>query len=369
MSPLAGKTSDADFVFRSSDNGLLTYIGTRLRSRLVRRLTPGDYGRFVGMSLDQIVHALSESAYVQEAKSLAMQYSGDRLIREMVKTKVASETAGLRSMCKVSATASNWVRAYSWKYDLRRLRFALRARRVGGDVPEGFLSPLANLSHEVYEKLATLKGADKEDPAYKALMDTPFAETMKKILSDAPPSPDEAEVALLHDFYCGTVSKLLEASPRNDPVVGLLNHEVDYINLLSLLSGKLSGESHEQLLAQLIPSKMWQREDKVRELIETKDMAALSAALRKFSKAGVFGALPEKGKVTSSDIERAALKALLREALKAMRSGVPTPASIIGYFACIEIEAFNLWAYVSAFAADVPKETVETMLVHEGKVS
>jgi vacuolar-type H+-ATPase subunit C/Vma6 len=176
-------------------------------------------------------------------------------------------------------------------------------------------------------------------------------------------------VALLHDFYSGVVSKLLEASPKNDPVVGLLKHEVDYINMLSLLSGKLSGASHEQLLAQLIPNGIWQHEDKVRELIETKDTAALSVALRRFSKAGIFSALPERGDVTPSDIERAALRTLLREALKSIRSGVPTPASIIGSFIWIETEAFNLWAYVSAFTADVPGETIEAMLIHEGKTS
>jgi vacuolar-type H+-ATPase subunit C/Vma6 len=346
---------------RGGDRATFLYIQARLRARLAQRLRGADYERFLGMTLDQVAHAISEAAYGEEARALGMTLSGGALLREMARRKLSSEIAALIRMCGEGAPAE-WLRAWRWRYDLVLLRAALRARGRWEALPGStMIELLAQLPLAAYEQLA------RSGPASSAaapFMNSPFRATLELAASDTPPDTEVLEAGLLHNFYDTVLSRLSRATSRRDPTQRVIEDQVHYVNLLTVLAARAEGTSPETALAQIVGRGFWRQESLVRGLLEASE-AELSGRLATLGRRGELGSLdlPATPEVTAGLLERAAVRSLLSQAFQAARCSLPTPAALTGYLTVIECEARNLVALVLADEGGLERADRRAMLV------
>ena len=353
------------YVFGPEDRSFLAYLQARLRVRLTRKLRRAEYERLLGMNIDQIAHALSEGSYGEEARSLGAELAGGRLVRAMIRNRLQTEVRQLRHMARECPPAMDWIVCYSWKYDLSRLRGALRGRRVGADLLDGVLSPLLNLPWDVYREVAHGNPLDESSPAFAAVKGSPFADTVALALSPQPPAEDGIEVALLHGYYNNCLAPMMASTPPDSPAREVLENEVHVLNLLTMLSSSTLNASVEETLIQIIPHGAWADEERVRALLASSTAGQLARALRREKGLGILARLPVTATddLTAGDVERAARRALAQLTWRAGRITPATPAGLIAYITALELEARNLAAGVSGILGEIPPPEVRTMLV------
>jgi len=350
--------------FSGVDRVLLLALQTRLRCRLSRRLRAADFERFLAMTADQVAHALSEATYGLEARRLGMSLTGGRLVRAMAHEEMAREVETLRRLSIASRPALAWLEAVRWRYDLIRLRAALRARRISTDLTDGTLTPLANLPFSLYQSLAARPQVDLQDPEFAPLRNSPFAATLARAFGEAPPAPDEIETALVHDLYCGLHGRLSAAAAGDRPACDLFVDEAHWANLQTLLAARAIGASAEQTAARVVPCSFWARLDAVRALHGAPDARRLVAELRHMPHAGILGDLELDGtaQVDGTAVETAARRAFLASCRRIIRSGRPTAGAIPAYLYCLECEARNLWSLVSGHEGGFSRNETASML-------
>ncbi len=337
----------------STHGDYLTYVQTRLRSRAARLLTSEDYDELLEADLDQIALRLDESGFESGAGLGGPGVSRGDVVRGMLQRKLEREAQSLKGLLVACPPAGAWAAAYGWKYDLTRIRAALRARRAQADLTDGFLSPLANVPFAVYEQLLAARGDDV--PA--ALGRSPFGETVRRAMANPSLPADEIEAGLVRD--CGVCFlKMVSLLAPNDPGRALLVGETHLLNVYTVLSARLIGAPAEESLAQLIPYRGWTEEDDVRELLAADEgvemLSILQAATRhRWMEASGGKPLP---------IEAVVRRQLLRAARRTLASGLASPASIPAYLFLAETEARNLWAVVSARESGIEPESVRERL-------
>jgi vacuolar-type H+-ATPase subunit C/Vma6 len=361
-----GKTLPPLPGFEDSDRDLLEYLHTRLRCRSQRFIPDAQYARLMEMDTNQIAHYLSEAGYGEHARTLGLTLAGADLIRAIVERYLAQELAQLRKICVCSRLALTWLRAYAWKYDLLQLRFVLRSRDAGMAAQSHVvLAALANISPETYRRLLRTEEFDVGAPEFSELLASPFAETLRRYYGTAARDAETLEFSLLEDYYHGVIGRMLNSIPEDDPARPLLLAEVHYANLSTLLSGRLAEVEPEQLQARFVVLGFWENEEAVREALSEAKLADVLRGLRSLDRIGFFQAFTEPGATaeTAGDVERLARRTMLRFIRKAIGHSRPSPASLIGYLAWIEIEGRNLMALAMGKQAGLPQETIASLLV------
>ncbi|HRU07289.1 MAG TPA: V-type ATPase subunit, partial [Candidatus Brocadiia bacterium] len=203
--------------------GVLRSLQTRLRARLASRLTAQDCQALASSTPEQIAHTLSERAYGQEARALGAEQTGASLVRAMIGARLTAEMLSLRAICAACPALLPWITGFTWKYDLARIRAALRARHARADIPEGGLAPLTNIPLEAYQRLARCSTPEEATLALKPFQDSPFKSALARALSPNPPALDEIEVALVHDYCRECLEPMITASRDCPPAQELLS--------------------------------------------------------------------------------------------------------------------------------------------------
>lgn len=352
--------------FDDTGQELLNYLQTRLRSRAANLVPDRQYARLLEMDPEQIAHYLSESGYGEQARSLGLTASGAELVRAIVVRHLADEMAKLRKICCCSLAALAWIRAYCWKYDLAQFRFMLRARQAGLKPNSTVVvAAMANLPADAYRDMTEAEKVELDAPGFSALSASPFAQTLRHHFEEEECDQEVLEFSLLEDYYHGVIGTLLQAVPEDDPARALLACDIHYVNLSTILSGRLSGAQADRLQARLLPLDLWAKESLVRDALRENDLAGTVNALRDADGSGFFKTLAEMPEALADceSLERSARRALLRTARAALRSGATSPACLICYLSLLEIEARNLTALAAGKKVDLSIGEMESLLI------
>ncbi|MCX7933693.1 MAG: V-type ATPase subunit [Planctomycetota bacterium] len=338
----------------------LIYLQVRMRCRLSRRPTAEDFQRFASLRLEQIAHSLSEKGYEEETRALAISQQGSDFLRALVRQHIEAEIGRVARLCEMSTETAAWLQAYRWKYDLRLLRAALRARQHKAEIWDDCLTPFANLPFAFYQALAR---SSPRDPKASAL--TPFAETpFGATLGGSGLSVDEIEVALCHDFYAKIIGAMLAAVGEDTAAAHFLNAEAHFANLLTLLSGRRLAASPEQVAAQMIAFDFWAKPEAVRQLMAAPDAKALIETL------GVIAAhrgwqriFPADAIKSEEMLAHIFQRHLRRLAQKVIIGSEPSPVAVPAYVFCLECEALNLNLLAAAHDGGIGADEQRALLV------
>jgi vacuolar-type H+-ATPase subunit C/Vma6 len=341
------------------------YLQVRLRMRDARHLRLADYHALLRMDAGQIANALSEGNYAAEARALAVGLAGVELVTAMVRQRLLAEGRVVRRLCRLSPAAAGLLRMYCWKYDLRYLRAAIRARHAHGDMTGGMLASLSNISLGTYDALCRTDRLDTSSPVLREFHDTPFAGTLHRMASDRPPTLDEIEVALVHDYHTYCLGEWIASLDRADPLRPLLEGETHLLNLRSVLSFRLAHASAEQALVHIVPCGFWASEETVRALLSHEDLRAMVAHLGRAQPGGTLAMLdlPRQGEITAGELDVAAQRAAARLARQTLHNPTAGAAALVAYLALLETEAHNLWAIVSGVRDGLSPDDIRKVLV------
>lgn len=331
-----------------------TYLQVRMRCRLVRRPTAEDFQRFTGLTIAQIAHALSEKGYEQETRALGISRHGSDFLRAIAHQHIESELSAVTRLCRAApaaAAAAAWLGAYRWKYDLRLLRAALRARRRGAEIWPDLFAPFANLPFACYRTLARMPAFNEDAPTLMPFATSPFGETLKRTDLTA----DEIEVELCRDFYCETLSLMRAAVAGHAPAEEFVAAEMHFANLLTLLGGRRIAASAEQVAAQMVPIAFWAQPSALRRLIAASNAAALAEDLAAFAgRSGWQIPLPAAGNIKAEETIAHLYRCRLRHlAHKVIFASEPSPVVLAAYVFCLECEAGNLNALAVAHESGI----------------
>ncbi|MFH1708380.1 MAG: V-type ATPase subunit [Planctomycetota bacterium] len=203
-----------------------------------------------------------------------------------------------------------------------------------------------------------------DDPAFAGLRRSPFTAIIALACGAHPPSPDEIETALLHNYCHGLIRALAAAGCRASADRDRVADEMHFINLLTLLAARLSGTTVEQLTASLIPQGPWRSAETVRTLAAAPDVPRLVDALRHIPDAGLLRRvrLPASGPATVEMLETAARHALIIGGLRALRTPASTVTAVSGYLLALEGETRDLCAIAAGRAGGLTQAEIIPLL-------
>ena len=328
-----------------------TYLQVRMRCRLMRRPTAEDFRRFTGLTIAQIAHALSEKGYEQETRALGISHHGSDFLRAVAHQHIESELGAVARLCRADPATAAWLETYRWKYDLRLLRAALRARQRGAEIWPDLFAPFANLPFAYYRTLARTPAFNEGAPALAPFATSPFGETLKRTDLTA----DEIEVDLCHDFYCETLSAMRAAVAGHAPAEEFVAAEIHFANLLTLLSGRRIAASAEQVAAQMVPTDFWAQPAALRRMMAAPNAAALAEDLRAFAgRSGWQIPLPAADHIKTEEAIAHLCRCRLRHlAHKVIFASESSPVVLAAYVFCLECEAGNLNALAVAHDSSI----------------
>jgi len=349
------------------DQDVLAYLQTRMRCRAkYRRIPAREYDRLMEMDTAQVAHYLSESGYGEQARSQGLTETGANLIRAIVETYLQAEMGNVRRICRGSFAARAWMKAYAWKYDLVQLRFAVRARNAGMKPHSPVvLAALANLPASTYQNLIMTDAVDLNAPELAGLLQSPFARTLRHHFEEEACDPEVLEYSLLEDYFHGVLGSMLQRLDLNDPARLLLLGDVHMVNLVTVLSGRMSGVQAQQLMARLIPLDFWAKPSAVTEVLFEPELAGVFKGLQNMDKHGFFRKFPgiDKEGLTAGQLERIGRNVLLALARDVLRSDYLSPACMVAYVIMTEYEARNLTSLAQGKQANLAPGQIGELLV------
>ncbi len=356
-------------VCTGSDKDVLAYLQTRMRCRVKsRRIPEREYSRLMEMDTAQIAHYLSESGFGEQARSQGLTESGANLVRAIVETYLQAEMANIHRICRGSFAARAWLKAYSWKYDLVQLRFAVRARNAGMKTHSPVvLAAMANLPAQTYQDLIMADTIDLNAPEFAPLLTSPFAQTLRHHFEEEACDPEVLEYSLLEDYYHGVLGSMLQRLEINDPARLLILGEIHMVNLATVLSGRMSGVHAEQLMARLIPLDFWSKPTAVTEVLFEPELSGVFKGLQAMDKHSFFKKFPpglETEAVSEDRIERTGRNVMFELARDVLRSDYLSPACMVAYVVLLEFEARNLISIAQGKQVSLPSEQIAELMVH-----
>lgn len=340
------------------------YGNTRLRVRASQLLDAEGYRSLLGAgSLDGVVGALAHGPYARDVELALGRHSGLRRIDEAVRTHLATQLSDVLSF--YAGDIRDRLRLYESRWDLRNVRTLLRslAQRSRGESPTALLVAAGNLDEAALSELSS-------QPDVRSAVDLlsnwrlPSAAAIRHLRHDLPNYSQTGNVGLLEQAldraFGERISEAAALSGREDPVIDLLQQEVDRINLTSALRRRQANledqlpEPFEPIGGGRISDAVWAD---ITELPNRADIATRLNSLLPTHWRPAVTAWEASGDTTA--LEDSLDAATARAAVVRFRRGDPLGIDVpLGFIGRKEAEAKNLRLVGRAVANDLPRDDV-----------
>lgn len=304
-----------------------------------------DYERMLKLALPELVHLLQEAGYKNEVEKLAPRHHGTELVERSVFLNLVNTYMKLRRISGSELCAV--MDFYMRRKETELLKRILRAKK------EGKFQKVADEIEFLPFKIS------------KKVLERDIENIAKTILPDGDAARDAVEylkkensLSLIETLMdLGHYKELLGfCTSVRDSCPGFCTYvmkEIESVNIMAVLRLRNLGVSEETIRDNIVPVKGGSTEE-----ILKKDANGLIGDVKRL--------YPEMREFADTDIqsvESEISRAVMRSALKLMKSPPLSSDLVIGYLLAKEVEAHNLAVIAKSKELGLKEENIYNMLV------
>ena len=340
-----------------------TYVRTVvMRSLLFKK---EDYQKMLKMSFNEIAKLLQESHYKNDINELANQYSGADLLELALNRNLAGS---FKKLMRISSEELGiLIKEYAKRKDIDDIKAILRGKFTNADEKsiESSVTGAGTLSHDFLRSLLKKESIEEILKNIKMIDFLLFKEGLKNLHEDK--SLIGIENAL-DKYYYSSLLKFSEMLPKEGALFkNFLLKEVEILNTLTLLRLKKANFSKEIVKNFIILSGDKQKDQKIINLANAKDINELSKAFDKTSYKNIIAKGMEEFNKSSSliELETELYKHLLRQSILFMHQYPLSIDVILGYMFAKEMEVRNLRIIIKGKQLGLSEQFIESQLIFE----
>ncbi|MEW5759314.1 MAG: ATP synthase A1 subunit C [Candidatus Thermoplasmatota archaeon] len=234
--------------------GNYPYVCARVNAKKARLLPKDTYQKLLLMETSEISRFIGESEYRKEIEELGGKYKGIDLIEFATYLNLARTYQQILSFC--SGELRFMVEQYLRRWDIWNIKTILRSKVYGAKAEE-VLEDLVPAGTYKIDFLSTLIPIRAIDETVEALKDTDYYDTLVKQKESLRSIEDSLDRA----YYKEIVKKVKPTTASKKLFLQFIRHEIDYINLRTLLKMKAEDISAEHIIPFFIDGGMLSKEE------------------------------------------------------------------------------------------------------------
>ena len=340
----------------SSVKARYAYGTARVHAMKIKLFPKETYSKLLLMALPELTRFIEESEYKAEVDELARQYSGIDLIEFAIHLNLARTFVKLAEM--TMGEPHELIVEYLRRWDIREIKTILRGKTYGASeeeilrvlVPSGELSIqfLQDLVRKpsVEEVIAGLKGT----VYYDVIKDIDYSESLMK-LEDA-----------LDRFYYVRMMDIVSKITGSSLYLGVVQMEIDVVNLKTLFRLKNAGISGSRLLEYIIPNGLYLTSQEIEEMAAA-PFAEFVSLLSKYPYWGAISDLVTERMESLSKIELRLDKYVDEHVWKTSGFHPLTVLPMLGYMLSKDTEVENIQAIARGKEAHLSEEIIKDHLI------
>lgn len=319
------------------------YMYARVSAKRAKLFDQSDYQNLIKMGPNEITRKLEEGEYKKEINQLGSTYNGVQLAELALAQNMAREMGELVEMA--DGRLQKVIKTYLRKYDVLTLKRILRAKKMGEEDFEDYLTPISALSQEEIQEM--------NDKTFEEIKDSiSFEGSYVDYQERLEGTETLAEIeTVLDQAYYDDIMRLAEKA-RNQQLKDFIKEEVEYENLKMALRLKKYDLENEQIREKLLKVENGR---KVEEVLNRDFEDALDYVIAELG-------LNVENEIES--VEHAIEVHRLNNAIRMLHTQPLGLSSILGYIVAKITEVKNLRMLLRAKETGIQnQETIQRQLV------
>jgi V/A-type H+-transporting ATPase subunit C len=343
-------------------SGNYPYVTARVRAKRAYLLSHETYDKLLMMDIHEITRYLGESRYKKEITELSLNYTGFELIELALNRNMAEVFHEILEFSE--GDLSIMLSAFLEREDIQNIKTMLRGKtynakteeimraiRPAGKYPEQYWRDIIQKSKTLEETIENLKRNE-------------YYDLLRTLQEEWRTNLAECENKLERQYFDNLLHSVKTRSEANALFVDFIRHEIDIINLKTLLMTKYKSVEPDKISTMMLPNGAI-KEKTMKRLIQTDDFTVL---LEELQKQQISEAIKDQiGTITQTGSLSHVIRALEKEYLKRVtKSSYLHPLSIlpvIDYLTRKRIEVENLRILARGKEKGLPDPVIREMMV------